>query len=38
MATYLAAVYIGDFDRIDHGPLYEGGPLLARLRARRRRA
>ena len=27
MATYLAAVYIGDFDRIDHGPLYEGGPL-----------
>ena len=28
MATYLAAVYIGDFDRIDHGPLYEGGPLL----------
>ncbi len=28
MATYLAAVYVGDFDRIDHGPLYEGGPLL----------
>ena len=28
MATYLAAVYIGDFDRIDHGPLYEDGPLL----------
>ena len=28
MATYLAAVYIGDFKRIDHGPLYEGGPLL----------
>ncbi|MDE0664061.1 MAG: M1 family metallopeptidase [Acidimicrobiaceae bacterium] len=28
MATYLAAVYIGDFERIDHGPLYEGGPLL----------
>ncbi|MCY4663334.1 MAG: M1 family metallopeptidase [Acidimicrobiaceae bacterium] len=27
MATYLAAVYIGDFERIDHGPLYEGGPL-----------
>ena len=27
MATYLAAVYIGDFDRIDHGPFYEGGPL-----------
>ena len=28
MATYVAAVYIGDFRRIDHGPLYEGGPLL----------
>ncbi len=28
MATYLAAVYIGDFERIDHGPLYEGGPIL----------
>ena len=28
MATYLAAVYIGDFERIDHGPLYDGGPLL----------
>ena len=28
MATYLAAVYIGDFDRIDHGYLYEDGPLL----------
>lgn len=28
MATYLAAVYVGDFERIDHGPLYEGGPLL----------
>ena len=28
MTTYLAAVYIGDFERIDHGPLYEGGPLL----------
>jgi len=28
MATYLAAVYIGEFERIDHGPLYEGGPLL----------
>ena len=27
MATYLAAVYIGDFDRIDHGPLYDGGPV-----------
>ena len=28
MATYLAAVYVGDFERIDHGPLYEGGPLI----------
>ena len=28
MATYLAAVYIGEFERIDHGPLYEGGPVL----------
>ena len=28
MATYLAAVYIGEFDRIDHGQLYEGGPLI----------
>ncbi len=28
MASYLAAVYIGDFERIDHGPLYEGGPVL----------
>ena len=28
MATYLAAVYIGDFERIDHGPLYEGGPVI----------
>ena len=28
MATYLAAVYIGDFERIDRGPLYEGGPLM----------
>ena len=28
MATYLTAVYIGDFDRIDHGYLYEDGPLL----------
>ena len=28
MATYLAAVYIGDFGRIDHGRLYEDGPLL----------
>ena len=27
MASYLAAVYIGDFERIDHGPLNEGGPL-----------
>ena len=27
MATYLAAVYIGDFERIDHGPLYDGGPI-----------
>ena len=27
MATYLAAVYIGDFERIDHGPLYEDGPV-----------
>ena len=26
MATYLAAVYIGDFERIDRGLLYEGGP------------
>ena len=28
MATYLAAVYIGEFDRIDYGQLYEGGPLI----------
>ena len=28
MAAYLAAVYIGEFDRIDHGQLYEGGPLI----------
>jgi aminopeptidase N len=28
MATYLAAVYIGEFDRIDHGPLYDGGPVI----------
>ncbi len=28
MATYLAAVYIGDFDRIDHGSLYDGGPVI----------
>ena len=28
MATYLAAVYIGDFERIDHGPLYDGGPII----------
>ncbi len=28
MATYLAAVYIGDFERIDHGPLYNGGPII----------
>lgn len=28
MATYLAAVYIGEFERIDHGRLYEGGPLI----------
>ena len=28
MATYVAAVYIGDFERIDHGRLYEDGPLL----------
>ena len=28
MATYLAAVYIGDFDRIDHGPLYPDGPVI----------
>ena len=28
MSPYLAAVYIGDFERIDYGPLYEGGPLI----------
>ena len=28
MATYLAAIYIGDFERIDHGPLYDGGPII----------
>ncbi|MYE09320.1 MAG: M1 family metallopeptidase [Acidimicrobiaceae bacterium] len=28
MASYLAAVYIGDFERIDHGPLYDGGPII----------
>ena len=28
MATYLAAVYIGEFERIDHGPLYDGGPII----------
>ena len=28
MAAYLAAVYIGDFERIDHGPLYDGGPII----------
>ena len=28
MATYLAAVYVGEFDRIDYGQLYEGGPLI----------
>ncbi|MXW96048.1 MAG: M1 family metallopeptidase [Acidimicrobiaceae bacterium] len=28
MATYLAAVYVGDFERIDHGPLYDGGPII----------
>ena len=28
MATYLAAVYIGEFDRVDYGPLYAGGPLI----------
>ncbi len=28
MASYLAAVYIGDFERIDHGPLHAGGPRL----------
>ena len=28
MAAYLAAVYIGDFERVDHGPLYDGGPII----------
>ena len=28
MATYLAAVYIGEFERIDHGPLYPDGPVI----------
>ena len=28
MATYLAAVYVGDFNRIDHGPLYPDGPVI----------
>ncbi len=28
MATYLAAVYVGEFDRIDHDQLYEEGPLI----------
>ena len=28
MSPYLAAVYIGDFERIDYGPLDEGGPLI----------
>jgi len=28
MATYLAAVYIGDFERIEHGPLYPDGPVI----------
>ena len=28
MATYLAAVYIGDFERIEHGRLRPDGPLL----------
>ena len=28
MAPYLAAVYIGDFERIDYGRLYPNGPLL----------
>ena len=28
MATYLAAVYIGDLERVDHGPLYPGGPVI----------
>ncbi|MCY4279124.1 MAG: M1 family aminopeptidase, partial [Acidimicrobiaceae bacterium] len=28
MASYLAAVYIGDFERIDHGELRPGGPVI----------
>ena len=28
MATYLAAIYIGDFERVSHGPLDGGGPLI----------
>ena len=28
MATYLAAVYVGDFERVDHGRLEGDGPLL----------
>ncbi|MDE0654649.1 MAG: M1 family metallopeptidase [bacterium] len=28
MATYLAAVYIGDFERVEHGRLDPAGPLL----------
>ena len=28
MSPYLAAVYIGDFERIDYGPLDDGGPLI----------
>ena len=28
MATYLAAVYVGDFERVEHGRLGPDGPLL----------
>ena len=28
MATYLAAVYVGDFERVEHGRLRPDGPLL----------
>ena len=28
MATYLAAVYIGEFERIHDGPLYPDGPVI----------
>ena len=28
MSPHLAAVYIGDFERIDYGPLDDGGPLI----------